>query len=58
MPLSRWNGAIKEVGGIIGRCTVGNVVARLTGLKRDPWGDYFTARQRLTRKMKDSLRES
>jgi bifunctional non-homologous end joining protein LigD len=36
--------------------TVENVMARLTGLKRDPWGDYVTVRQRLTRKMKDSLR--
>ncbi len=38
--------------------TVENVMARLTGLKRDPWGDYVTVRQRLTRKMKDSLRAS
>lgn len=36
--------------------TVDNVVARLTGLKRDPWRNYATVRQRLTRKMKDALK--
>ena len=35
--------------------TVANVVERLTGLKRDPWQDYFTVKQKLTRKMKVSL---
>ena len=38
--------------------TVENVVARLNRLKRDPWGDYLTVRQKLTRKMKASLRGS
>jgi bifunctional non-homologous end joining protein LigD len=35
--------------------TVANVVERLAGLKRDPWQDYFTVKQKLTRKMKVSL---
>ncbi len=35
--------------------TVANVVDRLKGLKRDPWQDYFTVKQQLTRKMKASL---
>jgi len=35
--------------------TVENVVERLNGLKRDPWRDYFTVKQKLTRKMKASL---
>lgn len=38
--------------------TVENVVVRLNRLKRDPWGDYLTVRQKLTRKMKASLRGS
>jgi bifunctional non-homologous end joining protein LigD len=35
--------------------TVANVVARLKGLKRDPWRDYFTVEQKLTRKMEAAL---
>ena len=35
--------------------TVANMVARLNGLKRDPWRDYFSVKQKLTRKMKLSL---
>ena len=35
--------------------TVENVVERLNGLKRDPWRDYFTVKQKLTQKMKASL---
>jgi bifunctional non-homologous end joining protein LigD len=35
--------------------TVANVVARLKGLKRDPWRDYFTVEQKLTRKMNAAL---
>jgi bifunctional non-homologous end joining protein LigD len=35
--------------------TVAKVVARLNGLKRDPWRDYFTVKQNLTRKMKARL---
>jgi len=35
--------------------TVAKVVARLNGLKRDPWRDYFTVKQNLTRKMKAAL---
>ena len=35
--------------------TVDNVVERLNGLKRDPWRDYCTVKQKLTRKMKASL---
>ena len=35
--------------------TVANVMARLEGLKRDPWRDYFTVKQKLTPKMKVSL---
>ncbi len=35
--------------------TVANMVARLKVLKRDPWRDYFTVKQKLTRKMKVSL---
>ena len=35
--------------------TVANVLERLNGLKRDPWRDYFTIKQKLTRKMKASL---
>ncbi|MEO5954980.1 MAG: DNA ligase D [Nitrospiraceae bacterium] len=35
--------------------TTANVVQRLKGLKQDPWRDYFTVTQKLTRKMKDSL---
>jgi bifunctional non-homologous end joining protein LigD len=32
--------------------TMANVMARLEGLKRDPWQDYFTVKQKLTGKMK------
>ncbi|HSL04660.1 MAG TPA: DNA ligase D [Nitrospiraceae bacterium] len=35
--------------------TVDNVVERLNGLKQDPWRDYFTVKQKLTRKMNASL---
>ena len=35
--------------------TVINVLERLKKLKRDPWRDYFTVTQTLTRKMKASL---
>jgi bifunctional non-homologous end joining protein LigD len=35
--------------------TVANMVARLKELKRDPWRDYFSVKQKLTRKMKVSL---
>ena len=35
--------------------TVMNVVERLKGLKRDPWQDYFTVKQKLTRRMKTAL---
>jgi bifunctional non-homologous end joining protein LigD len=35
--------------------TLDNVVERLNGLKRDPWRDYCTVKQKLTRKMKASL---
>ncbi len=35
--------------------TVGNVVDRLKGLKRDPWQDYLTMKQKLTPKMKVAL---
>jgi len=35
--------------------TMANVMARLEGLKRDPWRDYFTVKQKLTGKMKVSL---
>ncbi len=35
--------------------TVANVVERLKGLKRDPWRDYFTVKQKLTRRMKTAL---
>jgi len=38
--------------------TVATVMERLTGLKRDPWRDYFTVKQKLTRKMKASLEVS
>jgi hypothetical protein len=31
------------------------VVARLNGLKRDPWRDYFMVKQKLTRKMNAAL---
>ena len=35
--------------------TVMNVVERLKGLKRDPWRDYFTVKQKLTNRMKTAL---
>jgi bifunctional non-homologous end joining protein LigD len=35
--------------------TVANVVKSLKGLTEDPWRDYFTVEQKLTRKMKTSL---
>lgn len=35
--------------------TVANVEKRLKGLKRDPWRDYFTVKQKLTRNLKASL---
>jgi bifunctional non-homologous end joining protein LigD len=35
--------------------TMATVPKRLDGLKRDPWRDYFTVKQKLTRKMKASL---
>jgi len=35
--------------------TVDNVVERLNGLKQDPWRDYISVKQKLTRKMRDSL---
>jgi bifunctional non-homologous end joining protein LigD len=35
--------------------TVANVVKSLKGLTEDPWRDYFTVEQKLTRKMKASL---
>jgi bifunctional non-homologous end joining protein LigD len=35
--------------------TVKNVSARLARLSSDPWGDYFTIRQKLTRSMKKVL---
>lgn len=35
--------------------TVANVMTRLEGLKRDPWQDYFTVKQKITGKMKISL---
>jgi Predicted eukaryotic-type DNA primase len=35
--------------------TVLNVMERLKRLKSDPWRDYFTVRQKLTRKMQASL---
>ncbi len=35
--------------------TMGNVVERLNGLKQDPWRDYFTVKQKLTRKMHAAL---
>ena len=35
--------------------TVENVVARLETLRQDPWKDYFTLHQKLTRKMTDSI---
>ena len=52
-----------RVGGIVGRLALGSfhsgkcggTVERLNGLKRDPWQDYFTVKQTLTRKMKASL---
>jgi bifunctional non-homologous end joining protein LigD len=38
--------------------TVANMVTRLKGLKRDPWRDYFSVKQKLTRKMKVTLEVS
>lgn len=38
-----------------GHFTVANVEERLKGLARDPWQDYFTVKQKLTRKMNASL---
>ena len=35
--------------------TMANVMARLEGLKQDPWTDYFAVKQKLTPKMKLSL---
>lgn len=35
--------------------TVANVAKRLNSLKRDPWRDYFTVKQKLTRRMKALL---
>ena len=35
--------------------TVANLSARLNGLKLDPWRDYFTLKQKLTRAMNASL---
>ena len=35
--------------------TVGNLQARLERLRKDPWKDYFTTRQRITRRMLSAL---
>jgi len=35
--------------------TVDNVVVRLNRLKHDPWRDYVSIKQKLTRKMRASL---
>ena len=35
--------------------TVDNVVVRLNRLKQDPWRDYVSVKQKLTRKMRASL---
>ena len=38
-----------------GHFTVDNVLERLNGLKQDPWRDYVSVKQKLTRKMHASL---
>ena len=35
--------------------TLHNVLERLKGLKQDPWRDYISVKQKLTRKMRASL---
>ena len=35
--------------------TLDNVLERLNGLKQDPWQDYVSVKQKLTRKMHASL---
>jgi bifunctional non-homologous end joining protein LigD len=35
--------------------TVENVPQRLSRMRRDPWREYFTTKQQLTRRMKQAL---
>jgi len=37
--------------------TIANIGARLDRLKNDPWQDFFTVRQRLTKKMMGALQQ-